>query len=176
MLRRWYPRAYAGDVFSIDYQKLYRKGYRGILFDVDNTLVHHGDDSTPQIDALFRHIQDLGLKTVLLSNNDSARLERFLRNIDSPYVADANKPELEGYQKALDLLGISAKEAVCVGDQLFTDICGANRCGIDSILVHYITVHEKEKIGIRRHIEKCILFFFRMRKKFHKLDEVIIKE
>lgn len=176
MLRKWYPGAYAGDVFSIDYQKLYDKGYRGILFDVDNTLVHHGDDSTPQIDALFQRIGTIGLKTVLVSNNDSARLERFLKNIDAPYVADANKPAPQGYQKALDLLGISKEQAVCVGDQLFTDICGANKCGIDSILVHYITLHEKEKIGIRRHIEKCILFFFRLRKKSHKLEDVIIKE
>ena len=176
MLRKWYPRAYAGDVFLIDYQKLYDKGYRGIVFDVDNTLVHHGDDSTPQIDALFRYIQHIGFKTVLLSNNDSARLERFLRNIDSPYVADANKPEPAGYEKALALLGISKEQSVCIGDQLFTDICGANRCGIDSILVHYITVHDKEKIGIRRHMEKCILFFFRFRRKYHKLEDVVIKE
>ena len=68
----------------IDYQKLYQKGFRGIIFDIDNTLVHHGDDSTPEIDDLFRKIQRLGLKTLLLSNNDRGRVERFIKNIDTP--------------------------------------------------------------------------------------------
>ena len=68
----------------IDYQKLYQKGFRGIIFDIDNTLVHHGDDSTPEIDDLFRKIQGLGLKTLLLSNNDRGRVERFIKNIDTP--------------------------------------------------------------------------------------------
>ena len=46
MLEKYYPHEYAQTVFSIDYQKLYKKGFRGIIFDIDNTLVHHGDDST----------------------------------------------------------------------------------------------------------------------------------
>ena len=46
MLEKYYPHEYAQNVFSIDYQKLYKKGFRGIIFDIDNTLVHHGDDST----------------------------------------------------------------------------------------------------------------------------------
>ena len=70
MIKKYYPYEYAESVFMIDYQKLYQKGFRGIIFDIDNTLVHHGDDSTPEIDDLFRKIQGLGLKTLLLSNND----------------------------------------------------------------------------------------------------------
>ena len=82
MIKKYYPYEYAESVFMIDYQKLYQKGFRGIIFDIDNTLVHHGDDSTPEIDDLFRKIQGLGLKTLLLSNNDRGRVERFIKNID----------------------------------------------------------------------------------------------
>ena len=84
MIKKYYPYEYAESVFMIDYQKLYQKGFRGIIFDIDNTLVHHGDDSTPEIDNLFRKIQGLGLKTLLLSNNDRGRVERFIKNIDTP--------------------------------------------------------------------------------------------
>ena len=176
MLRRFFPRAYAGDVFSIDYQKLFDKGYRGILFDVDNTLVHHGDDATPEVEALFERIHAIGLKTILVSNNNVLRLERFVQHIDTPYVPDAGKPRPEGFETALTILGIAKENAVCIGDQIFFDILGANQCGMDSILVHFITVHENKKIGIRRHVERVILFFYRLCRSCHTLDDVIIKE
>ena len=73
-----YPYAYAESVFSIDYQKLYDKGYRGIIFDIDNTLVHHGDDSTKEVDDLFRLLQNMGWKTLLLTNNEEERVKRYL--------------------------------------------------------------------------------------------------
>lgn len=175
MLAKLFPSAYAKDVFSIDYQKLYDKGYRGILFDVDNTLVHHNDDSTPEVDALFRKIHAIGLKTVLVSNNHPQRLERFVVNIDCPYLPEAGKPQPEGYWKAAQLLGIPKEQAVFIGDQMFVDIYGANKAGIDSIMVHFIVVNEKEPIGIRRHLEKLVLFFYRLQKSRQKLNDVIIK-
>lgn len=118
MLHQFYPTAYADSVFAIDYQSLYDSGVRGLLFDIDNTLVHHGDDSTPEIDALFRRIQSIGLQTLILSNNTEERIQRFLQNIDAPYVCDADKPRIAGYKKGLELLGLSASQAVVIGDQV----------------------------------------------------------
>ena len=54
MISQFYPYEYADSVFFIDYNKLYNKGFRGIIFDIDNTLVHHGDDSTHEVDELFK--------------------------------------------------------------------------------------------------------------------------
>lgn len=176
MLRNYYPGAYAPDVFSIDYQWLFDQGYRGILFDVDNTLVHHNADSTPEVDALFHRIHEIGLKTVLVSNNSPARLERFMENIDTCYVADADKPNPRGYEKALRILDISKEQAVFIGDQMFIDIYGANKCGIASILVRFVVVNEKAWIGLRRYLERAVLFIYRMRRSFHKLDGAIKKE
>ena len=78
-------------------------GYKAIIFDIDNTLVHHGEDSTQEVDELFRQIQNIGLKTLLLSNNTQERIERFIKNINSLYIYDAQKPSTEGYFKALKL-------------------------------------------------------------------------
>ena len=130
MLRNFYPSCRVKNVFQIDYEELYENGYRGILFDIDNTLVHHGDDSTEVIDNLFQRIHQTGLKTVMLSNNSEDRIKRFIRNIDTLYVADAGKPNISGYLKAVELLHLQKSECICVGDQIFTDIYVANKCGI----------------------------------------------
>ena len=53
MFTRYYPHEYVESVFTIDYRKLYDKGYRGVIFDIDNTLVEHGGDSNSEVDALF---------------------------------------------------------------------------------------------------------------------------
>jgi len=76
MLERWYPWGWAPNVFAIDYAKLQALGYKGILFDIDNTLVHHGADATPKVEALFRELDAMGMKTLLLSDNSAERIQR----------------------------------------------------------------------------------------------------
>ena len=152
MWEQYYPFEYVDSVFSIDFQKLYEKGYRGILFDIDNTLVHHGDDSNEQVDKLFRKIHRIGLKTLLISNNDEERIHRFTENIDTLFICDADKPDPKNYLKAIEMLGIKKEEAVMIGDQVFTDILGANRSQIASILVKFIRLDGEKKIGNRRYL------------------------
>ena len=176
MFRAYYPFAYVESVFSIDYEKLHNKGYRGVIFDIDNTLVPHGDDSTKEIDELFKSIQGIGLKTLLLSNNDEERVKRFLKNIDSLYVCDADKPKTDGYYKALEMLNMEKEKVVYIGDQIFTDIFGANKCGIDNILVKYIGYYDGGKIGIKRNLEKIVLKFYAVNKACkNRLGDISIK-
>ena len=166
MFKKFYPYAYVNSVFDIDYEKLYALGYRGIVFDIDNTLVHHGDASTPEVDALFQKIHKIGLKTLLLSNNSKERIEGFIENIDTLYIEMANKPDTAGYYKAQKMLGLKKQEMLFVGDQLFTDILGANRCGFASIPVKFIRIDETAPIGKRRHVENIILKFYQRSKKY----------
>lgn len=176
MLRQYYPSAYAESVFDIDYDKLYAKGCRGIVFDIDSTLVPHGADSTPAVDALFRTIHEAGLKTLLMTNNDEERVLRFIRNIDTLYLCDAGKPAPDGYLKAVEMLGMEKDRIVCVGDQVFIDVVGANRCGLDCILVHYILHEGETKLGIKRRLEKPVLWCWRHSRYRDRSGDIIKEE
>lgn len=176
MLKDLFPWAYADNVFAIDYEKLRDLGYRGLVFDIDNTLVLHGADSTPEVDALLCRLHQMGWKTVLLSNNSQERILRFLAHIDAPYVAEADKPAPEGYEKALALLDLPREQVLVVGDQIFTDIYGANRCGIGTILVHYLRRPGEWWPGKRRVVEKLLLCCWRLLPRSHPLGEIVKKE
>ena len=177
MFKLLYPHEYVESVFSVDYEKLYNKGYRGIIFDIDNTLVPHGKNSTREIDDLFQTIHSVGFKTLLLSNNCEERIKRFLENIDSLYIYDAGKPSITNYLNAIEMMNIKKEEAIYVGDQVFTDIYGANKSGIDSILVKYIRSKNETKIGIRRNLEKMILKFYGRNKSCqNRIGDIHIKE
>lgn len=164
MLEQFYPYEYAQSVFGIDYEKLYALGYRGLIFDVDNTLVHHGDPSTEEVDSFLLGLQSRGFKIVLLSDNEASRLESFTANTHIPFVSDAEKPSPKGYEMALGKLGLQRSEIIVIGDQIFTDIRGANASGFASILVHYVTV-PGQRVGKRRYIEKALLALWRRNKR-----------
>ena len=177
MIGLLFPYEYVDSVFSIDYGKLVQKGFKGIIFDIDMTLVPHGADSTKEIDELFRTIHKAGLKTLLLTNNSEERVKRFIKNIDTLYLCDAEKPNPEGYLKAIQMMGIKKNETVFIGDQIFIDIYGANKCGIASILVKYVTAEVETKIGIRRNLEKIILTLYGITKVYqHRLGDILKTE
>lgn len=173
MLQIFYPYAYVESVFAIDYSKLHRLGYRGIIFDIDNTLVYHGENSNKEIDALFQIIQKIGLKTLLLSNNSEKRIKSFLTNIKSLYIANAGKPKVDNYFKAVDMLDIKKEEVVVIGDQIFTDIYGANKSGMANILVKYMRRENEIKAGKKRALEKVILKFYQRSKSYqHRISDI----
>lgn len=104
MFESYFPAAHVKSVFDIDYAKLYSLGIRGIIFDIDNTLVHHGDDATEEIEELFKKIHAANIKTVLLSDNSEERVKRFVRNIDTPYVYSAKSRPAKGMNGRLNFL------------------------------------------------------------------------
>lgn len=174
MLEKYYPYEYARSVFAIDYKKLYEMGYRGLIFDLDNTLVHHGEPSTEKVDKLFAYLNKLGFRTILLTNNDEERVKLFIKNIKTDYICDADKPDPSAYLKALERLGLPKEKTVSLGDQMFIDIIGANSVGIPTILVHYIKAPGEVWLGFKRYIEMAILFVYRRRKKYtHRLGNII---
>ena len=168
MLGLLFPGSYVEDVFSINYDNLYSKGYRGLIFDIDNTLVPHGADSTAQVDELFNKLHTMGFKTLLLSNNNKERIERFTQNIDTLYIEESGKPHPASFIKAMQMMGLNKNQVMVIGDQVFTDIIGANRAHMDNILVKYIGYYKKEKKGIRRNVEKIILNLYSILRKHEK--------
>ena len=157
MIRLFYPGDFAESVFEIDFAALYDRGVRGLIFDVDNTLVPHGADSTPEVDALFARLNAMGFRCLMLSNNGPDRLRRFLKNIDADFIDNSGKPRRKAGKAALRRLGLGKKETVLIGDQVFTDILCANFSGIPSILVRYIGYDPDADPGKRRRLEARIL-------------------
>ncbi len=172
MLSRFFPYEYAESVFAVDYEKLYKIGFRGVIFDIDNTLVHHGEPSTPEIDALLHNVQAAGLKTLLLSDNTRKRVEMFNKNINSLYIDSANKPDPACLTKALKMLGLKHGQVVYIGDQIFTDVLCANRAGIKSILVKFIQSPDEMRIGVRRYAEYALLALWRRTKYSHRIGDI----
>ena len=173
MIKEYYPYEYVRSVFEIDYKKLLELGYKGLIFDVDNTVVHHGDDSNPKVDRFFAKLHKMGFKTCLLSDNEKSRVERFNKNIQTLYVCDADKPSTKGYEKALELMELSKDEVVFIGDQIITDIHGANNSGIASILVHFIRLPGEKKIGIRRYVEFFVMWTWKHSKRYrYRLGDI----
>ncbi len=161
MLRRFYPKRVAESSYAIDYEKLYQEGYRGILFDIDNTLVEHGADATPRAVELFGRLEKLGFQTCLISNNSKARVNRFNKKIGTNYIYMANKPFKKNYLKAVKIMGTRIDNTVFVGDQLFTDIFGANNIGMMTYLVNPIHPKEEIQIILKRKLERLVLYHYR---------------
>ena len=157
MLGLFYPGAFAEQPDDIDFDDLYRRGIRALIFDIDNTLVPHGADSTAEVDRKMAELRAIGFRLFFLSNNGRERVERFLKNIDGEYLCNASKPRPKSYRAALHRMGLKRGEALVIGDQLFTDILGANLAGLDSILVRYIGYDPDEDPGKRRRLEARVL-------------------
>ena len=157
MIRLLYPGQYVESVFQIDFCGLYDRGVRGLIFDIDNTLVPHGADSTPEVDALFARLKEMGFRCLMLSNNGPDRIRRFLRNIDADFIDNSGKPRRRAGKAALCRLGLPKEQTVLIGDQVFTDILCANLTGIPSILVRYIGYDPNADPGKRRRLEARIL-------------------
>lgn len=165
ILKCFYPSEWVESTYAIDFEQMYQKGYRGIIFDIDNTLVPHGADATKESIFLFRKLKELGFKTVLLSNNKEERVKRFNESIKTVYIFKAGKPKKKNYKKAMELMGTDEKNTLFVGDQIFTDVWGAKRIGIDSILVQPMNPREEIQIVLKRYLEKIILYFYKREKK-----------
>ena len=160
MLQRFYPGEYLDSTYDINFEELYVQGYRGLIFDIDNTLVPHGVRADERAKALFERLKKIGFKCCLLSNNKEVRVRMFNDDVKVNYIYDAHKPSVKNYQKAMQILNTDKSNTIFVGDQIFTDIYGANRTGIRTILVKPIHPKEEIQIVLKRYLEKIVLFFY----------------
>ena len=147
--------------YEIDFDALYREGYRGIIFDIDNTLVPHGAPADERARKLFEKLRGIGFRYCFVSNNQKPRVEPFAKAVEGNFIENAHKPAVKNYKKACQVIGIDLDRTIFIGDQLFTDIYGANRTGIRTIMVRYIHPKEEIQIVLKRKLEKIVLFFYR---------------
>ncbi len=165
MFKKLYPDKWVESTYQIDFRNLYEQGYRGIIFDIDNTLVPHGAPADERAVRLFDTLRDIGMDSVLLSNNDRARVDLFNRDIGTKILCKANKPSAKGYRRAMEMMGTDTKTTIVIGDQLLTDMWGASNAGLYKVLVNPIHPKEEIQIVLKRRLEKIILFFYKRRLK-----------
>lgn len=163
-----YPTRYFDKKEDIPVEAYYEKGYRGIMFDIDNTLVPHDcpiDDTTK---AYINHLKEIGFSICLISNNDEERVKLFAEPLDVDYIYKAWKPAKKGYLDGMKKIGTTVENTLFVGDQIYTDIWGANNAGIYSILLDPIDPKEEIQIVLKRIPEKFVKWNYRRKKRLKK--------
>lgn len=168
MFRNFYPDIWLDSAYEINFEEMKKRGIHALIFDIDNTLVPHGAPADDRAIALFRRLHELGFSMMLLSNNKEPRVKSFCDAVEgAAYIYKAGKPGRKGYEKAMERMDSDRKTTVFIGDQLFTDVWGAKRCGIYSILVKPIDKKEEIQIVLKRYLEKIVLYFYQkeMKKK-----------
>ena len=152
-----YPTRMLHRITDITPEFLSTLGITALLLDVDNTLSEH-DSQSPYPGSLewVSSMRKNGIQMIILSNNTRERVEPFAAQYGLPFLTYAMKPLPVGYLRAVHQLGVSHRNCAAVGDQIFTDIVGANLCGIKSILLEPILEETSRSFRIRRKLERSI--------------------
>ena len=163
----FYPTLYRRRITDVTVEELQRLGVAGILLDVDNTLTTHDNPAiSAEVSAWLDTMRAAGMQPAVVSNNKDVRVRPFADSIGLPYQAKAAKPLPRGYRAAARLLGLRTDECVAIGDQMFTDILGANLCGMRSILLEPIEPETVQRFIIfKRRIERLLMKLPRQKRK-----------
>jgi HAD superfamily phosphatase (TIGR01668 family) len=159
LLQNLMPKLSVRTIYDIDVHQLWNSGIRGIITDLDNTLVGAKDPhATPELIEWLKQVQLLGFNVMIVSNNHRGRVSAFAEPLGVPFIYRAKKPTNVSFQRALTLLGTSVQQTAVIGDQMLTDVLGGNRMGLYTILVQPIAiVDEGFFTKINRRIEKAAL-------------------
>lgn len=155
----FYPTIYRRRITDVTAEDLRRLGARAVLLDVDNTLTtHDAPDLDTAVRAWLTAMQNEGFMLIIVSNNRVERVEPFACSIGLPFVAHGRKPLPTGYKAAAAALDIPLRECIAVGDQIFTDVLGANLAKIPSILLEPIQPEVEQKfIVFKRKMERLLM-------------------
>lgn len=152
------PSSFAESIFDIDFVGLKARGIKGVLFDLDNTLVPRGERvASEELKIWIKTVLALGIKICIISNNWTARGKAIADALGVPLVAKALKPRRRAFYQALHILGTKPSETAVVGDQLFTDILGGNRLNLYTILVPPTSSSDMVHTKVLRVLERLIL-------------------
>lgn len=142
----------------IDLKDLKNKNIKGILLDIDNTLIDYTKTLSDEIVKWIDEAKAQGFKLCILSNsNKLEKITKVADKVELEYISFAKKPSKGGYIRAAKLLNLENQNIAMVGDQLFTDVLGANKVGMLSIYVEPINKKEYWYTKWKRPIESMIL-------------------
>lgn len=158
MLKFFLPNEHVKSIFDISPDVLKEKGIKGIITDLDNTLVEWDrPNATPELKQWFQSMLNYNINVTIVSNNNRERVEAFASPVDIPFIFHARKPMGKAFNKALKSMGLKSDEVVVIGDQLLTDVLGGNRLGLHTILVVPVTQSDGFFTKFNRRVERTIL-------------------
>lgn len=153
--------------FVLTADQLSAKCIKGIIMDVDNTIISWRDKLvSDEVKYWFMQLKDSGIEIVLLSNNTNTRIGPIAKQLDVPFVANGKKPSAYGVKKALDILKMEEQSILLIGDQLLTDISAGKKTAVQTMLVKPMT-SDMIPTYMLRLVEKLLL---RSYKRKYKLD------
>ncbi len=153
------PDSYYASIYDIDYDLLMKQKIDTILFDIDNTITKVDDLNVPQETInLFENLKTKNFKLLIFSNNHVERAQPISKILDVKMLADAGKPQKEAYDKALKILDSKKENTVAIGDQILSDIVGAKKYGIKSILVDQLSEENNIQTGMAQKLQKIMIY------------------
>ncbi len=159
MIKKLLPTYIFESVDKIPFKVLEKEGIKGLMFDLDNTLTNHHNILDEEKREWIKEAKKRGFKMCILSNTcDIKKVKMYMNEFDINGLSLAMKPFIKGYQFALNLLELKKEEVCMIGDQIFTDVLGANRFGIKSILVKPFDKNEAFWVKIKRPVENVIIY------------------
>lgn len=158
MILKWLmPYRYVPSVSSLDPDALQGAGIRGVILDLDNTIVPWGArEPAPEVVAWVARLRQLGVRACIVSNNVSGRARTIGEILRLPVIAGAAKPGPWAFRRAMRIMGTPAAQTALVGDQLFTDVFGGNLLGLRTILVDPLSTEEFASTRVVRAVERLI--------------------
>ena len=162
----FFPTSAVAKAYDITADNLRVLNVKGLILDIDNTLTTH-DHPVPD-DRILEWLDQMrkaGIQLILLSNNHPPRVAPFAQKLDLAFEADAKKPLQAGYRRAAAAMGLSPSQTAVVGDQIFTDILGANLAGMPSFLVEPFQMEPFLRFRLKRFLEKGILKRYRKKER-----------
>ena len=167
MFSKFLPDIYQKSVYKINYVKLKNSGIKCLIFDLDNTITPIDlNKPTKRLINLFNKLKNMGFKCLILSNSGKKRVEPFKNSLAVDSGFSSRKPSNKKYIKVMNNYNYIPDEIAAIGDQLLTDIYGANRMGFTSILVNPMGEKDFVVSIFNRFIEKIIFRTFRKRDLF----------
>ncbi len=143
---------------KIPFDVLEKNNIKGIMFDLDNTLTDYKGIMSDDKIEWIKEAKKRDINICILSNSHrQKKIKGLMKELDINGLNFAMKPMLKGFRYALDLLGVRKENACMIGDQIFTDIWGANRFGIKSILVRPFDANEEFWVKLKRPLENLLI-------------------
>lgn len=168
MIEKYYPDLYYDSINHIDLDMLQEKGIKGLILDIDNTLVPmHQKDADQNAISWITGLKNRGFKVCILSNAAEKRVVRFNKDLAVTAIHRAYKPAGKAFLRAAEEMGLEPENVAVVGDQLFTDIHGGNKANMITILVKPIDKKEIIYVRLKRWPEKYILRRFSQKLEHH---------